>query len=1641
MENTTIYLCKADSSILGTLTGIQAQTCTLIRNATDLWELRFDVNRYLDADGKLVQSDYYDSIDDMMRLYLDSADLQVFFVIDSEPVIKGDGYQETKTVTAHSVECELCHMYLKNLKINCGTPDSQEYLACETDNEGNNVFYNVNPYTNLPHEYISLVNYGDPQLSLLHLALQGTGWTVREGMDMDGYLEETHYFRTVINTVKDPSGRSPERVTGHVKKKCTAGKKVYAVELQKWGSSGIGFTIEHTADLTIVAQSAHNTVRIHEQNNNAATTFVSLPAPIALTDTDNRFYENTQKLREVRHHSEDENGIVLIYKNLTPGTYRIISPYQSITTDCQNSVICDYGVQIKSVTVSEHIDGTREKKTHIFRASDLSADADNEEILSMCQIKKCFETSDSVYSFLMKTVSPAASVIFEFDRKHKVVGIVKAADYGEDTGVFLSMRNLMNSFEVTSTSNDSIITKLVPTGANNLDIAYVNFGKDYILNLDYFMNTLNEYGDYKFVSSKLHDKYTAWKHYREAEPFSVCPTHGTGSCTCSTRIRGTRREVYTELTKRYHQTISAISELKNRVPNDGCMIDYKTYKPDELKAAYTAYRNALLTLITLYKNEYGVETIGDAPNYIPTPQSAQNIKNTPYWHDFYAYQEAIIPQVEEALKQYCQTDENGHLVFDQEGSLIELEFGNPDYYANERIVKTVDAYLYEWSLYGLDELEAKKKAWCEAANLLFEDCFIVSGTASSPIQYRTADHNGWTSLNSKQKSKFTSMSAYVTKLNQYLDYMAFTERENALTNTKCKGIIRQCEDAIAKRTAAIDELQKEQTIYYRLRKELADSAALNEQFRLNANANTLFTKNDMDVINGIIREQDFNNENIFTTNLDVLVTTVSVQEELYQSAAAKLYELSQPQYAFRTELDNLYALDAFKAFQKPFDIGNFIRVGLETHEDICENHFMKMRLISITHNPLLADEQLSVTFSTLTRSLNGINDLAFLLGDETSGGGTSASSSGGGTYGSNDPNVQISNNMLNALLSTELFGTAVSDVILDTLSANKGHFKDLFSASGAFDALEAGKIKVKGDCLFDGAIQSGNFTPPNNAASGLGSRFNLTDGTFESYASNGNYMKNDGDNLIIKMSNFQIDNKGNAEFKGNVSGSNGFFMGDLIGSGSISTIPGYYVPDDWFINIYVSIEKINGVSADLAVEYYHATPNGLEKAQIICEDVQSWHRPLDEPNDFFDDVIQLKGSEINAWNSGRIGIHNIDVIPEHGDIVLNKLEVINASGKIVDCYYGSEINNTNKISIDTTAGLISGSKLSINTETGLISGDKLSIDTASGLISGGIYTGTINIANKFSVNDVGKVECLDLNIAGGKFTHQLKQHNETESIWKDQEGNQYYRTLIMDASGLSIKTNRDDEGSYDSANLLFKDRQFSLYNDTDGEITLNFSGYYNDNQGAIPYPSSDRTIITKPIMPKDNYINNIIDVHGMHGEIGYSELLDETSNFYRISIFAHWNYGEYLACTGAYEQQSFSGLSKRTLYVGSDGTISAASSSRRYKQDISSELDAYFNPHLIYDLPVCQFRYNAKNGGGNDSQLYIGFIAEDIAKYYPAAARWNKEHTEVDTWEMSDLFPAVVKLVQEQHKEIETLKEQFKKLQHLIKEDLTNGNN
>ena len=112
------------------------------------------------------------------------------------------------------------------------------------------------------------------------------------------------------------------------------------------------------------------------------------------------------------------------------------------------------------------------------------------------------------------------------------------------------------------------------------------------------------------------------------------------------------------------------------------------------------------------------------------------------------------------------------------------------------------------------------------------------------------------------------------------------------------------------------------------------------------------------------------------------------------------------------------------------------------------------------------------------------------------------------------------------------------------------------------------------------------------------------------------------------------------------------------------------------------------------------------------------------------------------------------------------------------------------------------------------------------------------------------------------------------------------------------------------------------------------------------------------------------------------------------------------------------------MYITSTGAFGrGTSSSQRYKQDIASVTDAALDPHAILNIPVRQYRYKPEHAPLDKSadEIYIGFIAEEVAKAYPPAAEYN-ENGEVEMWNMKILFPALVAIVQEQQQEIDKLK-------------------
>lgn len=115
------------------------------------------------------------------------------------------------------------------------------------------------------------------------------------------------------------------------------------------------------------------------------------------------------------------------------------------------------------------------------------------------------------------------------------------------------------------------------------------------------------------------------------------------------------------------------------------------------------------------------------------------------------------------------------------------------------------------------------------------------------------------------------------------------------------------------------------------------------------------------------------------------------------------------------------------------------------------------------------------------------------------------------------------------------------------------------------------------------------------------------------------------------------------------------------------------------------------------------------------------------------------------------------------------------------------------------------------------------------------------------------------------------------------------------------------------------------------------------------------------------------------------------------------------------------------MYVTSSGTFGrSTASSERYKKDIENVSSQELDPYKILNIPVRQYRYNEGNipVDGKPEDLYIGLVAEEVAKEYPIAAEYT-EDGQVEMWNIKMLFPALLKIVQDQQKKIEALEEQI----------------
>lgn len=612
---------------------------------------------------------------------------------------------------------------------------------------------------------------------------------------------------------------------------------------------------------------------------------------------------------------------------------------------------------------------------------------------SVCNMKYQFDINESIYSFLTNTLAQTINCLVTFDNTTRKVNVTPLEHLGENTGIVIAYDNLVNTLDI-ATEEERLTTRLKVSGGENLSIARVNFGSDYIDDLGYKLNAVDSKGNRIYVSDSLAEEYTEYIEFREE-----------------------KREEYIELSKQYEEYTDKISELDNRVPNDGLKNDWGTYSMDELEGSLRTYQNLLAALEVLYKEDYG--TVGLNPD---GTINEDYIKTTEYWYDYAGYK-SIIDEIE------CAID-----VFPYYDNMDEWSDAQKEQY--EELIK---AWETDWSLYGITELQGKIDTYAQSMDIMLQkqDEGEAGGAGRSAVikDDEAGEYviKAWDDLTTEEKAIYgNSHLLYRDEAYNeiYDNWYAAKEYQAGLIDEK-------------------NDLQEELDDIQDQRKQIMSDVALENYFSP-ADCKTLYR---------LFHDAQYSNENILSTSIDSSSEKIDRMVELLEDAKDQASLVSRPQLTFSVNLDNIMALPEFKPYWRELKPGNYALVQYK------DDTYVKLRIIGYKFNPMLpTDEQFELTFSNFVRSRAYYRDWASIFNTSSSSISNSYGSSGGGgggTFGEGDDiDITISNTMLAKLLNTEAFGSRVAAVIHDTvdakvLSARLGTF-----TNARIDNLEADHVSV-----------------------------------------------------------------------------------------------------------------------------------------------------------------------------------------------------------------------------------------------------------------------------------------------------------------------------------------------------------------------------------------------------------------------------------------------------------------------------------------------------------------------------------------------------------------------------------------------------
>ena len=285
---------------------------------------------------------------------------------------------------------------------------------------------------------------------------------------------------------------------------------------------------------------------------------------------------------------------------------------------------------------------------------------------------------------------------------------------------------------------------------------------------------------------------------------------------------------------------------------------------------------------------------------------------------------------------------------------------------------------------------------------------------------------------------------------------------------------------------------------------------------------------------------------------------------------------------------------------------------------------------------------------------------------------------------------------------------------------------------------------------------------------------------------------------------------------------------------------------------------------------------------------------------------------------------------------------------------------------------------------------------------GGIKIGTSGIYTEIDAGTEGSVQ-LKRYFSIGK-NGEIVQYRDVppedvdpsdEEWWWKEKNPRRTGYLYISKNG-EIKAQNYTNGYWRTSGRIFSGYEF--YDGPDGEIAHGTPDFYPLPRYAIrlyaPTSSSEETSFAMAIE-------------------------DSPTTGFRYPFLVR--YGGSMQCTTLTIQGLGSGTGS-TVVANSSGKLFRSSSSKRYKDYIADMTED--EAEKLYDLPVVQFKY--KDGYlDREDEMYDkpmhGFFAEDVADLFEDGGIHNN-FGDVENYSERAIIARLVKLVQMQHEEIESLK-------------------